>query len=223
MKNKLVVLVLLFLVVSKCWSQGFINFNFEAANISGSSGIVSASNAIPSWTAYIGGVSQGNILYDSETLSDPAVSLQDTNNFYPIIEGAFSVLLQGQFNPSHNLIYTNSVAIGQTGLIPSMAATLLFSAEIFVGGPHVANMVVTFNGQNLNYTQIGSGAGFSIYGADISAFASQTGQLLFTVPYNGSVLLDNIQFSTSPVPEPSPLAFLAVGASLLGWRLRKTN
>jgi hypothetical protein len=199
-------------------SQGFVNLDFESANASGySSGTIPTTNAIPGWTAYISGVAQSSILYDDETLSDPAISLQDTNGIYSPIQGSHSVLLQGQFNPTHNSIYTNSVAIGQTGLIPTLAETLIFSANITVGGPYLDNMQLTFNGQNLGFTQIGSGANFTIYGANISPFAGQTGQLLFSVPYNGGVLLDNIQFSSLPVPEPSGLPLAILGAGLIGW------
>lgn len=211
LNGKLLTLALLSLLIGKGFGQGFLNLNFESANIFGSPGAVSASNAIPNWTAYISGVAQNNMLYDSATLSDPAISLHDANGFFEPIQGSYSLKLQGQFNPSNNSLYTNSVAIGQTGLIPSIAATLIFSASITVGGPYVSNLALNFNGQNLNFIQTGSGAGFSIYEANISAFAGQTGQLIFTVPYNGSVLLDNIQFSTAAVPEPSTLALVGLG------------
>ena len=206
------------------FAQGFVNLNFESANAAGhSSGSISTSSAIPNWNAYISGVAQSSILYDNQTLSDPAISMQDTNGIYQPIQGSFSVLLQGQFNPSHNSTSTNSVAIGQTGLIPSVAETLIFSAAITVGGPYVANIQLTFNGQNLNYVPIGSGSNYTIYGADISFFAGQTGQMLFTVPFNGSVFLDNIQFSTSPVPEPSTLFLSALSGIFLAWRRWKAR
>jgi hypothetical protein len=215
--------IAMFASVGVGFSQGFVNLNFESANAAGySPGSIPVSNAIPGWSAYISGVAQSSVLYDSETGSDPAVSLQDTNNFYSINQGAYSVLLQGQFNPSHNAIYTNSVAIGQTGLVSSFAETLVFSASITVGGPYLANLQLTFNGQTLNYVSIGSESSYTVYGADISAFAGQTGQILFTVPYNGSALLDNIQFSTAPTPEPSGLALTALGvvAGLIRTRKR---
>jgi hypothetical protein len=38
----------------------------------------------------------------------------------------------------------------------------------------------------------------------------------------GNVLLDDIEFSTSPVPEPSGLALIGLGAIAIGlWRRRK--
>jgi hypothetical protein len=204
-------------------AQSFANLNFESANITGfSSGSIPTHNAIPDWNAYISGVAQSTILYDDETLSDPAISLQDTNSIYPQIQGSYAVLLQGQFNPSHNSIYTNSVSIGQSGLIPSTAESLIFLANITVGGPYVDNMQLTFNGQNLSYNPIGSGANYTIYDADISSFAGQTGQLLFTVPYNGGVFLDNIQFSINPVPEPGGRALGVLGGlCLIGCRRQK--
>ena len=58
---------------------------------------------------------------------------------------------------------------------------------------------------------------YTIYGADISAYAGQTGQLLFTAPLQTGALLDNIQFSSVAIPEPSALTLFALGSLLLGW------
>jgi hypothetical protein len=83
-------------------------------------------------------------------------------------------------------------------------------------------MQITFNSQPLNFLVTGSSANYDIYTADISAYAGQTGQLLFTVPpYVNSAILDNIQFSSSPVPEPAALALAALGAGLLGCLRRR--
>lgn len=108
-------------------AQGtFQNLNFEAANVAGyAPGLIPASNGIPGWTAYIGGVPQSTILYNDINLSEAAVSLQGTNGVYPSLQGQFSVLLQATyFAPD-----TNTAAIGQTGTIPASAQSLVFWAN----------------------------------------------------------------------------------------------
>lgn len=59
---------------------------------------------------------------------------------------------------------------------------------------------MSFDGQNLSYVPIGSLGNSTIYGADISAYAGQTGQLLFTALPNGGGLIDNIVFPPAPFP-----------------------
>jgi hypothetical protein len=125
-------------------------------------------------------------------------------------------MLWGEFNPSQNGTETNSAAIGQTGQIPLSSQSLVFWGNI--GG-----MQVSFNGQSLNFFTIGSTANYNIYAANISSYAGQTGQLLFTDPnygntYGGSAMIDNIQFSPLAVPEPNEFFLGALGSLLLGFR-----
>ena len=129
-------------------------------------------------------------------------------------------MLWGQFNPSgnSNASETNSAAIGQTGQIPFSAKSLTFWGTI--GG-----MQATFNGLPIDFIVTGSTANYTIYSADISAYAGQTGQLLLTDPYYGNALggpatIDNIQFSSTAVPEPCAFALAALGGLLLGFRRR---
>jgi hypothetical protein len=106
-----------------------------------------------------------------------------------------------------------SAAIGQTGTIPSDAETLTFFASLF------GAVQVTFNGQNLPYNAIGSGVNYTIYGASIGSYAGQTGQLLFTSPANTTALFDNIQFSTTAIPEPGVLNLSSLCVLVLCWRM----
>jgi hypothetical protein len=207
------------LATGHCFSQGFVNLNFENATIMPDSNYpfaIYAINAIPGWIAYISGVPQTDIIYNTVPLGAPEETLQGTNGFISAISGKYSVMLWGEFNPSQNLFATNSAAIGQTGQIPLSAQSLSFWGAI--GG-----MQVTFNGQPLAFLTIGSTANYNIYAADISACAGQTGQLLFTDPnygntYGGPATIDHIQFSSSSVPEPSEFALAALGVLLLGIR-----
>jgi hypothetical protein len=60
-----------------------------------------------------------------------------------------------------------------------------------------------------------------IVGGDISAFAGQSGELLFTALPQTASVLDYIQFSNVPVPEPSICGVFGVGALLLALRVLK--
>ncbi len=199
--------------------QGFVNLNFENGTIvQDFFPFVYASNAIPGWTAYISGVPQADIVYNTVPLGDAEVTLQGTNNGgYQAVQGKYFAMLWGQFNPTQNGTETNTAAIGQTGQIPISARSLTFWGTI-------GALQATFNGQTLNFTTIGNTANYTVYGTDISAFAGQTGQLLFTDPpygntFGGPAILDNIQFSSSPVPEPNILNLFTAGILLLGWRI----
>ncbi len=196
-------------------TSGFANLDFESANVSGysSPGSILASNAIPGWTAYISGVPQSTILYNDETLGEAAISLQGTNGIFQPIQGRYFVLLQATFFAPD----TNTAAIGQTGVIPTGTQSLIFWGNTAASGV-ASNMQVTFNGSAIPYFAVGTGSDYTIYGANISGFAGDTGQLLFTAFNNTYAEIDNIQFSSSPIPEPSTLSLSALGGLFLAWR-----
>jgi hypothetical protein len=111
-----------------------------------------------------------------------------------------------------------AASIGQTGQIPLDTVSLLFYLSLN------SSIQVTFNGQIIPLVQTGSTANYVIMDGNISSFAGQTGQLLFTaLPNVGYGLIDNIQFSTTPVPEPSTLGLTALGGFLFAWRCRKAR
>jgi hypothetical protein len=221
MRNRFLILILL-VAVQSGHSQDFVNLDFEnpILPLSPIYNQVSAGNAIPGWTAYFDGNSASTIGYDSVSLGGEYIFLYDANapSTSPLdisllpIQGSYSVLLQG---PSPGL--ETSVAIGQTGTIPSTAQSLTFFGNL-AGNLQGGALQVTFNGLPVDYQVTESTANYNIYAADISAYAGQTGQLLFMTPVQTFALLDNIQFSPSPVPEPGKLALGAIGALLLGYR-----
>ena len=204
-----ILIILLLVLARNNQAQSFLNLNFEAANVSAyGAGSIPAINGIPGWTPYVNGSQVSQILYNTINLDEPAVTIQGTNSSsLTPIQGNFSVLLQG------GSVYAtgSSSAIGQTGQIPITAQSLTFW-----GGDNY----VSFNGQPLSIVLLGIGSNpnYNIYGADISAFAGQTGQLLFTAPKLTGAIIDNIQFSSSTVPEPSELALGALGALLFSFR-----
>ena len=223
MKIGFLILILLILIQGGR-AQSFVNLDFESATVTPayppSTAIIYANSAIPGWTAYNSGSAQTVIAFDTFSLGGSAVVLEDSNapsgngpggfGLLPI-QGNYSVLLQG---PQPGI--ETSAAIGQTGTIPITAQSLTFW-----GNQNNGNLQVSFNGQNISYGAIGNGVNYIIYGANIASFAGQTGQLLFTTPVQTGALLDNIQFSNSPIPEPSATALGALGAFLIGFRLWK--
>jgi hypothetical protein len=220
--------ILLLTLCLNGWAQAFTNLDFEKATIMQAippfTSYVYASNAIPGWTANLGGTPQGIIGYDTVSLGGAAVFLEDdsASSIGPApLQGNYSVLLQGAnsiYNPSGAQY---SASIGQTGTIPNTATTLTFWGNI-PGG-----MQVTFNGQPLLFIDISNTLNYAIWSADISGYAGQTGQLLFTAPgglvnTSGGVL-DNIHFSSVPIPEPSAFALAVLGALTLGFQYRRTR
>src|SRR5258706_7404990 len=129
------------------YSQGTLqNLAFENAIqplVRDASFMVPASNAIPGWTAYISGVAQSSIVYNTRPLDAAAVTLQGTNSdsFTPV-QGNFTVALFGAsaFAPQR------SAAVGQSGQIPLDAQSVSFYASSL-------GLQVTFAGQSVPLVQ----------------------------------------------------------------------
>ena len=207
----MLILVLILIGRQDACAQGFVNLDFEDANLSGySAGPVPAVDAIPGWTAYLGGMALTNINYNVTggiTIEGSHRGSSIQGNYFIYLEGS-----GGFLQPDEN------ASIGQTGTIPATARSM-----IFWGAFYTPFDIISFNGQPLPVTGTGSGANYSIYGVNISAFAGQTGQLLFTsrsTPAAGGDAIDNIQFSSSAVPEPGVLSLLGLGGLFLASRCR---
>jgi hypothetical protein len=208
--------------------QSFANLDFEDTTITAVllnpfSGIYAYIGNIPRWSWSPLGNAAGvdpdtEVSLNTIVLNAPAVTLHGVDDIgYPAIEGNYSILLQS--GGSRSVPSTGYSAIWQTGQVPSNAKSISYW-----GGA----LQVTFNGQPLTPVAISNAANYTIWGADISAYAGQTGELRFTKPWlptssGDGALLDNIQFSSMQVPEPSALALC--GLSLLfvsGTRFIKT-
>jgi hypothetical protein len=220
MKNEAVSLncwLLTLLVVSLTYSavcQGtFGNLDFESANVpfvpAGQFGAnVPTSEGLPGWTADFGDTQIGTISHNNMTLGAPEVGIFGPAWFpSQILQGSYSVFLA-----QSTAGIPSTAAIGQAGTIPSTARSLTFFSS------PAQNFVLTFSGQAIPLAQIGSGPNYIILGGDVSQFAGQSGELRFTA---GSGILDNIQFSSSPIPEPTTGALYGLGGLLVGLRTHR--
>lgn len=216
--------LLVFGILLNGHAQGtFINLNFESAKIILDSSspyypyAANASAALPGWTV-VGLISPNDIFYNDVSLGATSVSLQGTNGIFPSLDGAFSVNLYGGVPSS-----PTGASISQTAIVPLNTVSLCFIAQGVgsAGGP----LLVSLGGQNIPFSAISTGPNYTTYGGDVSAFAGQVEQLTFAAPQgvNNYWTIDDIQFSTSPVPEPGTCALILCGAAAFGmnrWRKR---
>jgi hypothetical protein len=197
--------------------QGFQNLNFESAqNLPGNPGngeAVPISNALLGWTAYDGSLVLSEVFFVSNSILGSATSVE--------LEGG-SLALSGNFSVG---LFGDS-SISQTGMIPDTAESLQFEAE----GPGAGGSLggsgfgVSLGGQYVPLSVLSTGPDYIVYGGNIPAdMDGQTEALAFGCDGSGGIVLDNIEFSTSPIPEPGEFALIGLGAILFAiLRLRKS-
>ena len=205
-------------------AQSFQNLNFEQADPlvvnPDNPYVITAASAFPYWTVTIDGVQQTDIYYNDISLGNPQVTLISTS--YPNmglapIDGTYSVLLQCAFAPG-------SDAISQTGVIPAGTQSLTFEAEPIGQVQPVGSLEVLVGNQVVPFAALSTGPNYTLYGANISAWADDTEQLTFSALSDDNQQnnweLDDISFSTNVVasPEPSLVALSAIGGLLFGAR-----
>jgi hypothetical protein len=200
-------------VLSAGAQASFQNLDFEQANpiFVGNPllGIVTVASALPYWTVTEEGVQATEIFFNDMSLGAPSVDLVGSGDVYgpPPIDGNYSVLLQGSF--------PGSAEISQTGTIPSGTESLFFEAQ-----PGEGTLDVLIGTQVVLFSAVGTGPNYTLYGANISAWAGDTEQLTFSAAQDDSGLnnweIDDISFSQ--VPEPSIVALTAIGGLLFGAR-----
>ena len=197
--------------------QGFINLNFEDATIIPDPSspyypnAVYASSAIPGWTA-TGFIGPSEILYNSASSGSTSVSILGVNGFPKALDGQFSIYLYGGVTAA-------SASISQTAVVPASSESILFEAQ---GG--IGTLLVSLGGQNVSFQALSTTPNYTLYGGNISpAFSGQSEQLTFSAleGINNAWELDDIQFLTSPVPEPGTLALLGAGAGAMMLGLRR--
>ncbi len=193
---------------------------------------VEFSSALPGWTGYVGGVQQSAALYNSMFQDSSGIGIVGTNFVFPgHLDGQFTLFLQAgvRLHAANTITDVVDSAIAQTGLIPGSAQSLQFKA-VQGGGPIVSgpgDLVVTLGGQTLSLIPVGSGANYTLYGADVWNWAGQTAELRFTAiavsPHlaNNNWFVDSIAFSTTAIPEPRVLTLAALGFLLSRLRIAR--
>jgi hypothetical protein len=210
------------------FSQGFVNLNFESANVSGyppNSFDVPIANALPGWNAYLvssefGTQSLLTVWYDVISIGGAGISVIDANATPPL-QGSYSAFLFG------GTVY--SAEISQTAVVPTGSESLFFDASVS-GAP----FDVTLGSQSIDMIPLQTFSNYTLYGGNISpTLAGNLETLSFTEPAPTSgpgpnmFKLDDIQFSASPVPEPNSFGLFAFGGlfiALRHWRkVRREN
>jgi hypothetical protein len=215
-------------------AQGsFQNLAFENANPVSIVGgeypdEVTPGSALPGWSASIGGIPVTAIIQNDYALGGASIDIFGpgwTTPYPGIIDGNYTVMLQAG-GPSP-LSGGGNASLSQNGTIPANAMSLEFEAWSMIAN---ATLSVSFAGNSLSPVGLSSGVSpsgqsYTLYGADISAFAGQSGQLQFTDVYSGQGLngieLDDITFSPNSIPEPGTLALIVTGGLTLAlhrWR-----
>jgi hypothetical protein len=211
---------LLFLAATSVLGQGnFQNLDFESANIQPGQGpgLVSAADAIPGWTPYLGTNEGSAVLFDNLFIGQAVIALIGgpgwTNG--GIVSGIYTAVLQAGsgadgFSPV-------DAAISQTGLVPMGTHSIQFLSSGARNG-----FTVTIAGQPISLSVVGTQNGFNLYRGDVSQFSGLSEELRITalsVPSSpANLYIDSILFSAEAVPEPGFLGLFSVGAVAPFWR-----
>jgi hypothetical protein len=243
MKSKLISIIFTAALLSLAqlgFAQGFVNLGFESATLvpvpGDPYGSVQFAQAFPGWAGTAGGIPLSGALTNNVFLNQAGISIIDHNwtnsagykngGGYPpigeLIQGHYTAIL---YSGLVGFQTAGDTTLSQTGLVPAGTASLQFRA--FEGFDPLGSFAVTLGGQNLSLVTISNSLNYTLYGADISAWAGQTAQLAFTVfaesPYqvNEYLYLDAIQFSTQSIPEPGAFVLAALGTLFLGFSRRR--
>ncbi|MEO0795314.1 MAG: hypothetical protein AAFX93_09140 [Verrucomicrobiota bacterium] len=203
-------------------SGTFVNLGFESANLSNpiiddpSFQTHDWSNAAPGW-GHNTGTDADVVYYINSHLGDSQRYLifDATNNAFTGMDplaGNFSLLI-GSGNDytgpdlNGNLIGYEHAFISQTGMIPAQANSIQLQA--------IGDLAVFVDGNTIPMINLGG----NLWGVDVSGFAGQTSELVImedgAVDSLGTLVVDDIAFSTTVVPEPMTIGYVAVTGFLV--------
>jgi len=217
-KKALSIIAMAVVTVLSALGQGYVNLNFEDAGtntIDPNAMFLDWSVGAPGWQH--AGVSSPFIRHNTvDTSGTASFFLVDSSctSLSPIM-GAYSVaLINGHLSPTDPNSAFIMTWIAQIGTVPANAQ----SFELLATG---APFSVTLNGNEIPMESLGG----NLYGGDISAYAGQNIPLLIqndSTQAGSLLLLDNLLFLPTPIPEPASFALLGAGMSaILTNRLRK--
>ena len=211
MKKITTMLIVTALLTISVRGQGFINLDFSLAyNLPSNPGInglpVSATNALPGWTAYDGDNVLSSIYYLTNSLSRFSSAVELEGGTLALGGNNFGVGLFGG-------------SISQTAQVPSNAESLEFETSFAL------NLWLYLGGQRIYYTEISAGNGYDTYGANLPAGMAGQVETLTFYEDGSQTVLDDFGFSSSPIPEPGEGALLGLGALVWGvyWRRSRTE
>jgi hypothetical protein len=209
-------------------AQAFTDLDFESATLvpipDDPYNRVYFTLALPGWTGFSGTNQLSAALYDNQFLDSTGIGIFDTNTSFSyngsnVIQGNYTAFLEAGLSLSGG--GSADATLSQIGLVPIGTKSLSFLAV--TNGP----FAVSLGGTTLPLISSPvAGQNYSLFQADISAFAGLTNELDFTVfaqdPYENqlhSMLLDDITFSPDAIPEPTSCGLVMVGVVCLTfWR-----
>jgi hypothetical protein len=225
MKNTVVSITALLAASYSCFGADFVNLDFESGTVVRTENCCAieyqAGPSVPGWTFG----SQSTIFDASEFFNRgriPEVYLATpysvSVNSASVLSGNYSLYLPN-YN-SDGIRPDSSITLSQVGTVPTDAVSLTFFGLIGLSTePPVGTFTVSFAGNALSIVELSNEGAYKVYGADISPYSGQTGELKFelTTGYWGSyATLDQIAFSTVAVPEPSALSIIGCTMAALG-------
>ena len=212
MKRILMTVLMSACVIASARGQGFLNLDFSLAhNLPSNPGIdglsVSVTNALPDWTAYGG----HNVLSSINYLSNSFAGFST-----PVQLEAGSLALGGN---NFAVGLGSGGSISQTAQVPSNAESLEFETI------SAAGLELYLDGQIISIKEISADNGYNTYGANLPAGTAGQVETLTFFEDGSQTVLDDIVFSSSPIPEPGEGALLGLGALVWGvyWRTRRTE
>ncbi|MEI7728570.1 MAG: hypothetical protein WCO56_03325 [Verrucomicrobiota bacterium] len=209
-----------------CGATVFQNLNFEEATVpdlpSGSwNSSEPVADALPGWRAFIGTFEVTTVPHNAHPFGAVSVIIYGPYSWSSdILSGNYSAGLAGAYYYQPEF---RNASIAQVGAVPMWANSIQFKVS-----PWAHAFTVSLGGNVLPTQQLSSTAQYLIWAADVSAYAGNETELRFTSMYDGLgppnlISLDDIQFSTDMVPEPSALALGCTGG-LVCWRaVRRKN
>jgi hypothetical protein len=211
--------IMISIVPDQVNAEAFKNLNFEDSPIPNNGSVsvsVSTSLLFPSWTLRFNDTIQTTASLNTVVLTATAAALNTGDGLEDsILEGTRSAYLQSLFN---------SASLAQNGDVPAGTQSIRFLTAAGLGPLDVSLLM---NGQAIPLATLSQDNGIFLLGGNISAWAGMNSELRVIVTGidvhgdAGSALIDAIEFSSQPIPEPSMLGLVPLGAFAMLRRSRR--